>query len=156
MLKRIAFGLLLAPLLTVAAEAPAVTVWHSSDLKTLDEKQLATSLDAKKLASSKLGDYGNHTAQIYRREADGEAEFHELQADIFVVQRGQATLVTGGKVVGGKTTAPGEIRGISIEGGTRSRIAPGDIVHIPAKTPHQLLLDKGAAFTYFVFKVNAN
>jgi quercetin dioxygenase-like cupin family protein len=32
-------------------------------------------------------------------------------------------------------------------------LSTGDIVHIPAGTPHQLLLDKGKPFTYFVVKV---
>jgi hypothetical protein len=30
----------------------------------------------------------------------------------------------------------------------------GDIVHIPAKTAHQLLVAPGKVFTYFVIKVD--
>jgi len=52
-----------------------------------------------------------------------------------------------------KTTAPGELRGPSIEGGVRQKLSAGDVVHIPAKTAHQLLLDQGAKMTYFVMKV---
>jgi quercetin dioxygenase-like cupin family protein len=61
--------------------------------------------------------------------------------------------LTGGKVVNPKTIKPGEIRGTSISGGERHTLSTGDIVHIPAGVPHQILLEKGKPFTYFVVKV---
>jgi quercetin dioxygenase-like cupin family protein len=39
-------------------------------------------------------------------------------------------------------------------GGTSHKLAAGDVVHIPANTPHQLLVEPGTQFTYFVVKVN--
>lgn len=53
----------------------------------------------------------------------------------------------------GKTTAPGEMRAPSIEGGSRRKISAGDVVHIPAKVAHQVLLDSGGKFDYMVVKV---
>jgi quercetin dioxygenase-like cupin family protein len=53
------------------------------------------------------------------------------------------------------TTKAGEIRGSSIAGGERHNLGVGDIVHIPAGTPHQLLVENGKPFTYFVIKVSA-
>ena len=88
------------------------------------------------------------------REGPGEAELHETQADIFIVQSGEATLKVGGTVVSPKTTAPNEIRGPSISGGEEKKLGAGDVVHIPAKIPHQLLLDAGKQFTYAVVKVD--
>src|SRR5687768_18411795 len=79
---------------------------------------------------------------------------HDTQAVIFVVQSGAATLVLGGNVVDGKTTAPGETRAPSIKGGKKHSISAGDVVHIPAKVPHQLLVPTGKEFTYFVIKVD--
>jgi mannose-6-phosphate isomerase-like protein (cupin superfamily) len=90
---------------------------------------------------------------VAHREGDGEAEVHETQVDLFVVQSGEATLVVGGEMVGGKTTAPNEIRAPSIKGGFNHALAAGDVVHIPAKIPHQLLVPAGKEFTYFVVKV---
>ena len=55
--------------------------------------------------------------------------------------------------VDGKTTAPGETRGPAIKGGTEVKLGPGDILHIPAKVPHQMKLDPGKQVTYFVTKV---
>ena len=73
-----------------------------------------------------------------------------------MVQSGAATLVVGGEIVGARTSSPGEIRGTSIEGGERVKLGAGDVIHIAAKTPHQLLIEPGGKFTYFVVKVDAN
>jgi mannose-6-phosphate isomerase-like protein (cupin superfamily) len=70
-----------------------------------------------------------------------------------VISKGQVTMVYGGTVVDGKTTAPGETRGPAIKGGTEVKLGPGDILHIPARVPHQMKLDPGAQVTYFVTKV---
>jgi mannose-6-phosphate isomerase-like protein (cupin superfamily) len=67
------------------------------------------------------------------------------------VQSGNATLVYGGTMPDEKTTAPHEKRAASIKDGIEKKLGPGDVVTIPAKTPHQLKLDK--EFTYFVVKV---
>ena len=57
-------------------------------------------------------------------------------ADLIYVLEGSATFVTGGRVVDGKTTAPDEIRGASIEGGETRLLARGDVIIVPAGTPH--------------------
>jgi mannose-6-phosphate isomerase-like protein (cupin superfamily) len=145
--------LLLAALPLMAADPAGVVVWSGSELKGYGQK-LAPKMNEKKLATERLATFGNHFTMIAHREADGEAELHDTQADFFVVQSGQATLVVGGEVVDGKTTAPGEVRGPSIKGGERKPLAAGDIVHIPAKVPHQVLVPAGKEFTYFLIKVD--
>ena len=54
-----------------------------------------------------------------------------------------------------RTTQPHEVRGPSIRGGEKKLLAAGDVVHIPAKIPHQMLLESGKQITYFVVKINA-
>lgn len=142
---------LLTPL--VAADPAGFAMWSGKQLKGY-EKSLAPKIDAKKFASQPLGKFGNHTFQIAHREGNGEGELHETQADLFIVQSGEATLVVGGSIPGGKTTAPNEIRGPSVEGGEKKKLGPGDVVHIPSKTPHQLLVDAGKQFTYAIMKVD--
>ena len=136
-----------------AAEPAGFVHWTGAKLKGY-EKELAPKINAQKVATLNLEKWDNHLAMVAHREGDGEAEFHENQADVFVVETGVATLVVGGEVVGGKTTAPGEIRGPSIKGGSKTKLAPGDIVHIPAKVPHQVLVEAVKQFTYFVLKVD--
>lgn len=128
----------------------AVDIYSTRDLKT-EEQKLAEKKEP--FASQELARYGNHYTMLAHREATGSSEVHEQEADIFVVETGEATIVTGGKVVNPKTQKPGEIRGSSITGGERHRLAAGDIIHIPAGVPHQLLIEKGQPFTYFVVKV---
>ena len=53
----------------------------------------------------------------------------------------------------GYKTAPGEMRGPSIRGGTEVALVAGDVLHIPAKVAHQMKLDPGKQVTYFVTKV---
>jgi hypothetical protein len=66
-------------------------------------------------------DFGNHILSISHREKDGRAELHETKADVMIVQSGEATLVYGGQVIDPQTTAPNEIQGSGIKGGTRIR-----------------------------------
>jgi mannose-6-phosphate isomerase-like protein (cupin superfamily) len=148
-------GLLLAAGALSAAEPAGFVVWKSAELKDYS-KSLAPKMNAGKVATLRLQTFGNHFAMVAHREGDGEAEVHETQADIFVVQSGEATLVVGGEVVGGKTTAPNEIRGPSVKGGQSHALAAGDVAHIPAKIPHQLLVPAGKEFTYFVMKVDVH
>ena len=138
-----------------AADPAGFNLWTAAELKGY-EKSLAPKMSAGKVAAEPLVKYGNHLTMIAHREGDGEAEFHAKQADFLVVQSGEATLVVGGEVVNGKTTAPDEIRGPSIKNGSKKPLHVGDVVHIPAKTPHQLLVKTGTQFTYFVIKVDTN
>ncbi len=86
------------------------------------------------------------------REKSGGGELHQNFADMFVILDGRATVVTGGSVVDQKIVGPGEIRGKSVEGGTREEVKAGDVVHIPAGMPHQTLVADGDTVTYFVVK----
>ena len=129
-----------------------VSVWRSADI-TAKGTALAQKLDAQKLANETVATDGNRTFLIAHREGSGVAEWHEKQADVMFISAGQVTMVYGGTIVDAKTTAPGEMRGASIQGGTEAKLGPGDVLHIPAKVPHQMILAPGAKVTYFVTKV---
>lgn len=86
-----------------------------------------------------------------RRDAPGEAEIHLVDTDIFYVQRGSATFVTGGDIVKGYSLAPNEIRGQSILNGETHELKKGDIIVVPSGTPHWFKSVSGP-FTYYVVK----
>jgi len=69
------------------------------------------------------------------------------------VQSGSATLVVGGTLLNGETVAPHEKRNGTIQGGVRQKLSAGDVVRIPAKVPHQVLLDGAHEFSYLVIRV---
>ncbi len=156
MLKRqiVLTSLSLLILTSLKAAGPSGFVhWSNADLKAFTKK-LAPKMNAQKMASEQLGKHGNHSFMVAYRGANGEAELHETQTDVFVAQSGEATLVVGGTVLNVRTTAPGEIRGSGIQGGESKKLGAGDVVHIPAGTPHQLMIDGGKHFTYLVLKID--
>ena len=138
---------------TTQSDQSGFAHWSAAQLRGY-AKKLAPKINAGKLASEQLGKYANHSISIAHRQGSGESEVHETQADFFIVQSGEATLVLGGEMVEGKTTTPGEVRGSSIKGGERRKLTAGDVVHISAKVPHQLLLASGKEFNYTVVKVD--
>jgi mannose-6-phosphate isomerase-like protein (cupin superfamily) len=104
-------------------------------------------------AAETLKEYPRHSTMLSFRSRDGVAEQHEEFADLFVVLDGRATLVTGGTIDGAETIGPGEIRGVSILGGTRQQLRAGDVAHVPAGLPHQMLVPGDNTFTAFVMKI---
>jgi glc operon protein GlcG len=85
------------------------------------------------------------------RDKAGVVEVHERDADIIYVLDGSATFVTGGEMVGGKTIGPGEIRGAEIKGGETRTISKGDVIIVPAGTPHWFK-DVPGPLNYYVVK----
>lgn len=144
----------MAIVLPAGSVRKGVEVWRASQLRAL-ETQLSARVNAQKLAVQNLGTFGNHSFMLAHREATGQAELHETQSDVFLVQSGHATLVVGGTIVEPKVVAAHEIRGSSIRGGERKMLGPGDVVTISPGVPHQLLVDAGKEFTYFVVKIDA-
>ena len=132
--------------------APAAERYSSADLTAM-EKTLEQKKDASGLATETLKKYSTDYTMLAFRSQSGKAELHEKFADFFVVVDGNATLVSGGTMVNGASTAPGEVRGDSITGGKEMKLKKGDIVHIPPNIPHQLVLAKGDTFQYFIIKV---
>ena len=96
-------------------------------------------------------DSDKYMVHASRREKAGQVEVHIKDADIIYVLDGTATLVTGGEVIGGKTVAPDEIRGDDVKGGDTRRIAGGDVIIVPAGTPHWFK-EVPAPLTYYVVK----
>ena len=147
------FGLLL---LSVAMGAQAQTMksdhWSKAQLleRAKHLQELATKGDGS--ASETLEKYPHHYTMLAFRQKSGGGELHQHFADMFVILDGHATVVTGGKIVDEKSTAPGEVRGKSVDGGNRQEVRAGDVVHIPAGLAHQTLVADGETVTYFVIK----
>jgi mannose-6-phosphate isomerase-like protein (cupin superfamily) len=148
---------LAVPVLVVAAQEaapPGFEQWTTASLKQDGQKlRVDATTDPHHFAVELLADFPNDSAMLVHRESDGQAEWHETQADVFFVQSGSATLLVGGTLMNGETVSPHEKRNGTIQGGARRKLSAGDIVRIPARTPHQLLLEGSPEFNYFVVKV---
>jgi len=151
LLSRIDMKILLGLVAVAAMAADATKVWSTADLM---KRLSAAKPDSHKITSSALEGYSGYRLSLIKREANGVPELHQKVDDVFVVESGEATLITGGTIVGVKNTAPNEVRGQSIQDGMKRKLATGDFVRIPANVPHQFLVDDGKQITYAVMKVD--
>ena len=86
------------------------------------------------------------------REQAGGVEVHDHEMDVIYVVDGTATFVTGGKMVGGKNTRPGQWLGTDLTGGAAQRLVKGDVIVVPAGVPHWFKEVPGP-ISYYVVKV---
>src|SRR5450759_3810523 len=73
---------------------------------------------------------------IANRGVQRGAEMHKKTNHVFIIVDGEADFVTGGKMIDPKVISPGQTRGSGIEGGEVHRLSKGDVITIPANTPH--------------------
>jgi len=123
--------------------APGVSYWEKSEVDDAFSKG-SVLFDG--------SDGRNYMVHASRREKPGQAEIHTKDADVIYVLQGTATFVTGGEAIDAKTTAPDELRGVSIRNGQTRQIAKGDVIIVPHGVPHQFL-EVTNPFLYYVVKV---
>ena len=96
----------------------------------------------------------NLSITVAHRAEPGMVEVHDKETDTFYVLDGSATIVTGGTMLGGSVTGPGQHRGTDITGGKAQRLAKGDVMVIPAGVPHWFK-EVPTSIDYYVVKVIA-
>lgn len=137
--------------LVVAGAAPALLALAAAPgdpVRYIPDTEVQAAFDK----GAVLVDGGTYMVHASRREAPGMAEVHLKDTDIIHVLEGTATMITGGSVVDGKSTAADEIRGVSIKGGATRNLHRGDVIIVPSGTPHWFSEVQGP-FLYYVVKV---
>jgi mannose-6-phosphate isomerase-like protein (cupin superfamily) len=86
------------------------------------------------------------------RTGPGKVEVHDKETDVIYVIDGEANFVTGGKMIGGQVTKPGQWMGTEIRGGEAHHMTKGDVIVVPAGTPHWFKEVPGT-ISYYVVKV---
>ena len=102
-----------------------------------------------------LANYKGHYTMLTARTASGGGELHAHYSDFLIVLEGEGTEMTGGTMVDPKEGANGETRGKTLEGATPHVLHKGDVIHIPAGTPHQAIEAPGQSIIIYVIKVEA-
>ena len=92
------------------------------------------------------------TVMMMKRTAAGRVEVHAKETDTFYVLDGEATFVTGGTMIGGRTSRPNQQLGERIEGGETYHLTRGDVIIIRAGTPHWFK-QVPRSIRYYVVKV---
>jgi mannose-6-phosphate isomerase-like protein (cupin superfamily) len=78
----------------------------------------------------------NDMVVLANRATQRGAEMHAKTNHLFIIVDGEGTFVTGGTLINPKVTSPGETRADGIEGGESHHLSKGDVITIPANTPH--------------------
>jgi quercetin dioxygenase-like cupin family protein len=86
------------------------------------------------------------------RDKAGQVEVHDKETDVIYVVEGEATFVTGGTMVGGKSTKAGQHLGTDIKGGETHSLTKGDVIVVPAGIPHWFK-EVPKSVSYYVVKV---
>ena len=83
-------------------------------------------MDAEKIATLRMIEGGKFNVNIRRvKEAEARPLIHPKTIDLWVVQEGSGTIITGGTFANGQVT-----------GGVTHQLKPGDVMFIPANLPH--------------------
>ena len=119
------------------------------------------------LPNIRVVDAGGHhvgVGVLYRAEGETQnTAVHFKVSEVYHVMKGSGTLVTGGTVVNPKTRAadsvevtredgPG-VTGTAIQGGVNHELKEGDVIVIPAGTPHWFSKINGS-IVYLVIRID--
>ena len=134
-------GILLTLWAGSGAAQPAIPREATGDeavvLEASDLQSALAALRSGELSSGRILEGGDVFSVTMLHRTAPTATIHGTLIDLYVVQEGAATLVTGGSLVDPRPAArPGDQRGSSIRGGVERVIGPGDIVFIPPGMAH--------------------
>ena len=92
---------------------------------------------------------------LAQRRSAGEAEVHDKTNHVFIIVEGEATFITGGTLVGGRQTAPDQHRAPSVMGGETHHLTKGDVITIPAGTPHWFKEVQSQTIAYYAVNMES-
>ena len=128
-------------------------MWPSAEVETIANR-LEREIGNRAMVYETIRNDDGHSVYFVLRGLTGPAELHETEADLYVVHRGNATFVIGGELIDAEVLPRKQQRGSSIRDGTPHALAPGDILHVPVATPHQIIVPPGQTFLYTLVKFN--
>jgi mannose-6-phosphate isomerase-like protein (cupin superfamily) len=149
---------LLALLLTLSAEQAQVPATYISkeDHEAVLKKQIAEKVvDQPIKASDVLGGKAS-VAMLHRVKPEASALVHDYVTETYYIMSGTGTFVTGGSLGDAKETDLSKYNaGISHTGtrigGDSRRVKPGDIIIVPAGTPHSFS-ELDGPISYLVYR----
>lgn len=137
----------------LALSAPALAQADQDQVVTAEDLKAVSAQAARGLAVKIIRQGEGYTAAVLARGTPGEIEVHDTVADLVAAQDGTADILLGGTLTGERIVSPGERRGGTTTGGHVRKMAPGDLLWIPAGMPHQVKPTSAQPFRYLVVKV---
>ena len=136
---------------TVDGPPTGFVIWPSAEVEAIANR-LEREIGDRAMVYETVPNDDGHSVYFVLRGLTGRAEFHETEADLYVVHRGSATFVIGGELIDAELLPRKQQRGSAIRGGSRHALGPGDIIHVPVATPHQIIVPPGQTFLYPLVK----
>ena len=137
-----------------AAAPPLKTFMNNKEITALIDKAKADRKgDAPLVPEPILGLVPFYRAQLEYRPGTSPAAVHEKDAELMIVFEGTGNIVTGGKLVEEKRTNANNLSGASIAGGESQAVVKGDMLIVPANTPHQVIPTGGAPIVLITLHV---
>lgn len=125
--------------------APPVTVFmNNKDIMALVDKAKADRKGDAAVTAEPILLLAPYRAQLEYRPGNGAAALHEKDAELMVVLDGTGNIITGGKMVDERRVNAANLTAPSIADGTTRAVVKGDMILIPANTPHQVVATGGA------------
>jgi mannose-6-phosphate isomerase-like protein (cupin superfamily) len=135
------------------AAPPLNTFMSNKDILALVDKAKADREGDAPLVAEPILQLAPYKAQLEYRPGTSPAAFHEKDAELMVVLDGTGNIVTDGKLVDEKRVNANNLSGSSITGGVTHAVVKGDMIIIPANTPHQVIPTGGAPIVIMTMHV---
>jgi mannose-6-phosphate isomerase-like protein (cupin superfamily) len=154
---------LLALLLALSAEqaqVPATVITREEHEAVLKEQIPKNVVDQPIKASDVLGGKAS-VAMLHRTKPEASALVHDRVTETYYIVSGTGTLVTGGMLGNPRPTDLSRVNAGMSQVGTRDggdsrKVKPGDIIMIPAGTPHSFsALDGPISYLVYRFEPSA-
>ena len=132
-------ALLLTPLPVMAQAAPDSLFTAGADIPAVIAKAKAEQKSPTINSTQPVATYGPYRVLLEYRTGLTPPTVHHGEAELVHVLRGNATLMSGGRLIGGAPNRPGATTdaGTGIEGASPRKLAAGDIFLVPPETAHQ-------------------
>src|SRR5262249_15860717 len=125
----------------------------NTDTRAVGAKARADRRGAAPLVAEPILLLAPYKAQLEYRPAQAPAALHEKDAELMVVLEGAGNIVTGGKIVDEKRVNAANLSGPSIADGNSQAVVKGDMLIVPANTPHQVIPTGGAPIVLMTLQV---
>jgi mannose-6-phosphate isomerase-like protein (cupin superfamily) len=136
-----------------AAPPPMTAFMNNKEIMGLIDKAKADRKGDAPLVAEPILLLAPYRAQLEYRPGTSPAAVHEKDAELMVVLEGTGDIVTGGKVVDEKRVNANNLGGPSIMGGHSQAVVKGDMLIVPANTPHQVIPTGGAPIVLMTMHV---
>ena len=136
-----------------AGAQPSTLFMSDKEITALVDKAKADRKNDAPMTPEPILSLAPYRAQLEYRPATAPAAVHEKDAELMVVLSGTGTIVTGGKLVEEKRVNSSNLLGPSIAEGASQSVAKGDMLMVPANTPHQVIPTGGAPIVLMTMHV---